>query len=751
MDVQCERCKTEYEFDDALVSGRGTTVRCTNCGHQFKVRKSEASEPGTDADRWQVRTQGGQDLTFLTLRELQRAILAKQVGRADVLRRGQASPRALGTIAELEPFFEGRASSRPPPPGAAGQVARMPAQSAVPRIASEPPPPAFPKRTAAWGSAPEPAPPVPPPRRKIDTLRPPGVAAAPPPPAPMTPAPPPASAVPVPLVQQVPHTPIMQREVQPQPAVNATPYAFGQGSQAHIADDPVTQRRPAPAPAPPPMVEMSSPLPPPTVPVRQRASYPDDDLPDGRRPSMRYADDYAVPSRRRAVGGWIVALVLMMAVGVVGWVVAKPYFTPRPAAATASLDPRAQGFVNDGERAMTDGNLDAAQQAFDKASALAEHDPRVLVDEARVAAAKADVPWLKSRLLPPDAKDDIRATKSDLADQVARARAAADAALAAAPDDPGAVRAHVDALRLSGDRDLARRDVSRIISQASQPETAYVLAALDLAEPEPLWTALIDRLRLAASSEGNAGRARAALVYALAQSGDVASAKSELAKLDAASRPYPLLPSLHAFVDRTPTKATADGGVAANVPTVALSSLPTQPTAGAGAGAGPVAANDPDDAPVPGATGSAMKAAQAAIRKGDWDRARTIYEALVSRNPGDSEALSGLGDVARAQGDTSGALAAYRRALSVNPSYLPSLLGVADTQWASGDHGGALKGYKDIVDRFPEGTYPPYVKTRVDAATAAPTATTIVVAPTVSALPANTSPPTPKPAPSNGL
>ena len=37
MDVQCERCKTEYEFDDALVSGRGTTVRCTNCGHQFKV------------------------------------------------------------------------------------------------------------------------------------------------------------------------------------------------------------------------------------------------------------------------------------------------------------------------------------------------------------------------------------------------------------------------------------------------------------------------------------------------------------------------------------------------------------------------------------------------------------------------------------------------------------------------------------------------------------------------------------------
>ena len=57
---------------------------------------------------------------------------------------------------------------------------------------------------------------------------------------------------------------------------------------------------------------------------------------------------------------------------------------------------------------MADGNLERAQEAFDKASALAEHDPRVLLDEARVAAAKADIPWLKMRLLPPDAKDDMR-------------------------------------------------------------------------------------------------------------------------------------------------------------------------------------------------------------------------------------------------------------------------------------------------------------------------------------------------------
>src|SRR5271165_4518476 len=80
MDVQCERCKTEYEFDDALVSGRGTTVRCTHCGHQFKVRRPDVVD--ATGDRWVVRTASGPQLTFLTLRELQRAILAKQVSRS---------------------------------------------------------------------------------------------------------------------------------------------------------------------------------------------------------------------------------------------------------------------------------------------------------------------------------------------------------------------------------------------------------------------------------------------------------------------------------------------------------------------------------------------------------------------------------------------------------------------------------------------------------------------------------------------
>ena len=155
MYVQCERCKTEYDFDDALVSGRGTTVKCTNCAHQFRVKRETGSE---ELDRWVVTTQAGRELTFTSLKELQRAIISKLVSRTDSLARGNAPLRLLGAIAELEPFFENADakngdskaardarsnpprrpfSSRPPPiPGVVPQMLAPPPK----RIRSEVPP-----------------------------------------------------------------------------------------------------------------------------------------------------------------------------------------------------------------------------------------------------------------------------------------------------------------------------------------------------------------------------------------------------------------------------------------------------------------------------------------------------------------------------------------------------------------------------------------------------------------------------------
>ncbi|MCW5835412.1 MAG: zinc-ribbon domain-containing protein [Labilithrix sp.] len=109
MDVKCERCSTEYEFDDALVSGRGTTVKCTNCGHKFKIRRSDGD---FSEDFWNVTTGDGRTLVFTSLRELQRAIQGYLVERNDRLSRGGLPPKAIGQIPELVPFFEQREAAK---------------------------------------------------------------------------------------------------------------------------------------------------------------------------------------------------------------------------------------------------------------------------------------------------------------------------------------------------------------------------------------------------------------------------------------------------------------------------------------------------------------------------------------------------------------------------------------------------------------------------------------------------------------
>ena len=175
----------------------------------------------------------------------------------------------------------------------------------------------------------------------------------------------------------------------------------------------------------------------------------------------------------------IVALVLLAGAGVIGFAVAKPYLAARSAQATASataLDPRAQQLLADGERSMASGDLDSASEDFAKASALAESDPHVLVNVARLANVRADVPWLRLKILPSEAVDDRKAIKSQLDDLSARAKKAADQALTVAPDSQAAALAKIDALRLSGDSAAARALVSRVAQSGSQPETAYALA-----------------------------------------------------------------------------------------------------------------------------------------------------------------------------------------------------------------------------------------------------------------------------------
>ena len=253
---------------------------------------------------------------------------------------------------------------------------------------------------------------------------------------------------------------------------------------------------------------------------------------------------------------------MLFGAGVLSVIFGRPYLEGLGKSAQGApnaRDPRAQQYLKEGEAALDEGNLDQAKESFDKASVLAEGDPRVLLDLARLATARADVPWLRQRILPGDSPA-LNTVKRELDDLAPRARKASAAALAAAPEDTAAKRVEVDALRIVGEGAAARALVGALSANAAQADTAYVLGMLDLAELDPPWTIVIERLRAASSGESVAGRARAALVYAMARSGDAPGARRELERLMALPRPHPLGEALKAYVDRV----EAEGGTVAN-------------------------------------------------------------------------------------------------------------------------------------------------------------------------------------------
>jgi tetratricopeptide (TPR) repeat protein len=350
------------------------------------------------------------------------------------------------------------------------------------------------------------------------------------------------------------------------------------------------------------------------------------------------------------------------------------------------------------------GDLAVATENFDKASVLADKDARVARDLARVANFGADVAWLDLRLAStPEAQ---RLARAKLDEAAPRARKLADDLATLAPDDLDATRARIDALRIAGAVADARALVTKIAGGSPTPDGAYALAMLDLAEAQPpaQYTEVLARLRLAAGAEGNAGRARAALVYALARSGDATSARAELDRLGAAPRPHPLLAALRAYVDHVPSGV--DAGASAAAQPVASAS----PSAGAtGSGGG-------------GDSRSLLQQADDAKHKGDLDKAKRLFGDVVAKDPYDSEALAGLGEIAERQHDFAGAKTYYQQALRVNAGYLPARVGLGNVLWESGDKSGARKVYEDIVDSLPEGTYPSFVKERAQAAPAVPSA-----------------------------
>ena len=130
MKVTCEKCGTEYNFDDAKVTEEGVKVKCTRCEHVFRVRKraftitepasgvggdpgKEESSPGISlpgtepsARRWTIRKYDGSQVEFNEMTTLQRWIVERKVSREDEISHNGVKWKRLGTIPELSAFFD---------------------------------------------------------------------------------------------------------------------------------------------------------------------------------------------------------------------------------------------------------------------------------------------------------------------------------------------------------------------------------------------------------------------------------------------------------------------------------------------------------------------------------------------------------------------------------------------------------------------------------------------------------------------
>ena len=760
MDVRCNRCGTDYEFDDALISDRGTTVQCTNCGYQFKIypERTAAASP----ERWVVHTMAGKEFVYTSLRDLQRAIGEHKVGPKDLLSRGAQPSRPLGSIPELEPFFTSTAGQprgmqsvprtlhgvAPPPSGAPRPPAARdkPTQRGFGLPAAE--------REAALGStvpsgdfSPHAAP-----SRVLgvdrvdpsaETERQPHASDEPPAPPPVVHSPMVKTKVGMGSTQRSGTPPNPAQPLSPTSTVriepSAAPKSFDSTMPAAsppraLPPDsdavPTGREQPAAAPRPQPRatttpslettMPVGAPMPrmvseraaaafaagaasteapmSPPMASSPRAAPTPEPPPISTRNRLPSYDDLAEPvdPARRARSRWIAGVVFLAVAGLLGATLGRQYLVRLSTGKRSEpeqRDDRTVRFLQEGLRLLDQADYDGAQEQLAKAQALADRDPAVLAALARLETVRADALWLKLRLLDPTAKDGVQTTTRELTRRAGRARQAVDAAFAVAADDPVVVRSRIDAMRIAGEEGKAREWIAPIAANASDPQNAYVLAALDLSEAAPAFGTVIDRLRAAAVSEHESLRARGALIYALVRAGRGLEAETELAKVTGGEHPHPLADELKSFVGRF--SAPLDGGVApaASVSASAAASASAAPSLGAERPAGA------SEAPPTGDFRTRLTQAAQASARGDLARAMELYQSVVSEQPGNTEALSGLADVARRRGDTATATRLYERVLDANPSYLPALMAVADQKWNSGERKGAVVLYKRVVEQ----------------------------------------------------
>jgi predicted Zn finger-like uncharacterized protein len=720
MDVTCDRCGTEYEFEEALVSTRGTTVKCTHCGHLFKVYKPEsAAEPSASNNPWTVRRNDGSIHRLSSLADLTRLIEDGAFGREDEVSRTSRAWKRLGDIEELDIYFarsnvtstrvrQRRSTGAPqlgvrkgppaPPPDAAarsgdntivgrlspvapGSVAAAPAASAAVNTGMAA------TASAAGGASAAPSNgPV------VHTSGTPASANA----ANGSPAPQPSAAstpgrgLPPATEDKSSVKPVPVRTpsngVPAAKAAAASPIREPAGDTSET--DPTTVHTP--------QVELQSPLP----------------------------DPYE-PFARRKAPGWLWLFVIGATVAAFASWLLWPEFEKHGSPAEAAKQDPAIQFLARADAAFAthrEQRFEEALTDYVKALAFHENDPHVLSSISRVYGVWAQELVTRGESLSKEAgaNQDVE-RRSQLLALGKQARELGEQAKRyaenAARKNPGNEEAEValsDALRLTGNLVSARSELDRARTTESSPsgETLRVAALLAIAEARGDLRAGLPLASQAVAQDPELIRARLLLARCLVADGDVQGARYHLAAVATKDRSHPGVAAIEQELTRVKSPndtPSPDSGLVKD----------NDETSSAGsARADKDKDKDKDrDKDSEGSFDNLSHEAyiargQKMLESGQVTNAKRMFEQALFIRPSSSEAHAGLGFVALEKGRTKLAVEHFQEAKRDGNG--EALIGLGEAYRRLNRPREALRAYQSYVTEYPRGPQIGIARAQVD-------------------------------------
>jgi len=661
MDVTCDRCSTEYEFEETLVSPRGTTVKCTQCGHLFKVYRPEASlNPQLLGGHWTVRRVDGSSHQLSSLGDLTRLIAEGTFSRDDEVSRTGKAWRRLGDVEELESFFA-EADRRGP------SRARKSTQGPVLGLSVQ----AKPAAVAEWA-----------------TNR-------------------PSEAAPSALARNSPFASSRASDPQePRRVGSPPPNSEPAPAQGNDDDEVATAQRALPArgaPASsPPLVALATAASSPqltSLPLAQahaQAAPAKASLPTaaGAARPLRVIEspdlddrDGVDPAPRSSLWLWLFA-VLSTGLAVSTWLL---WPMPASQAKRAAIEDPSGQFLARADAAFLTHRIEHFEHAitdYIKALAFHESDAHVLSSLSRVYAVWAQeiLYSMQADEHEPD-KTKNTPTRADWAANSTHVEKLSEQAKlyaeTAARKNPGNTEAEValsDALRLTGNLVSARSELDRARASERDPsaETLRVAALLSIDEAGGDARAGLSLAAQAVAKDPDLVRSQVLLARSLAADGDVQGARYHLRLVTTRDRDNPSALSVEKLIERLdePNSAAADA-----------------------------ASKNASDAAAPQFENLShegyISRGQTYLEAGQVSSAKRMFEQALFIRPNSSQAHAGLGYVALEKGRPQ--LAAEHFVAATRVGNDDALIGLADAYRRMSRWRDALRAYQNYLSRNPQG------------------------------------------------